>query len=311
MVALPNSNGAIQKGYKYRAYGEATVLTGSGNDATWFTSDDVTDTVSAIGNPYTFTGRRLDSETMLLYFRNRMYRPDAGIFISRDPIGYVNGMSLHLAYFAPQATDPLGLLWYKPWTWGLGDLGRGATIAASERLVLRYVRARGERYAASGVWQMMNDLMGELLKFHKGQDCSTAIRNSLNAIRNALSFSQRAGESKADYDTRMNMLITTFGAVDKGTAKLVSGYRWHPTHKKAGQPIYLGYDALTHFSNSALWAHRLTPGIADVFAYGQETVNLLIPKTGECEIEDLAANTLGTAWSETLEKTFCCNGKVP
>jgi len=109
VAALVNSSGTIQEGYKYRAYGEGTVLTGAGNDDTWFTADDDTATTSAIGNPYLYTARRLDSETMLLYFRIRIYRTDTGIFLSRDPIGYIDGMSLYLAYFVPDGRDPMGL----------------------------------------------------------------------------------------------------------------------------------------------------------------------------------------------------------
>ncbi len=109
IAALVDSNGDIQEGTKYTAYGEATILTGAGNDGTWFTSDDDTATAGAIGNPYTYTARRLDDETGLMYFRFRMYRPDRGIFTSADPLGYVDGMSLYLAYFAPDGVDPMGL----------------------------------------------------------------------------------------------------------------------------------------------------------------------------------------------------------
>jgi len=108
VAALVDSSGAIQEGYKYRAYGEATVLTGAGNDGTWFTSDDVTDTKSAIGNPYMHTARRYDPETGLYYFRLRPYNPLLGIFLTRDPIGYKDGMSLYLAYFVPYGSDPWG-----------------------------------------------------------------------------------------------------------------------------------------------------------------------------------------------------------
>jgi RHS repeat-associated protein len=40
---------------------------------------------SLYGNPWTFTGRRLDQETGLMYFRNRMYDTGLGRFIGRDP----------------------------------------------------------------------------------------------------------------------------------------------------------------------------------------------------------------------------------
>ena len=95
VAALVDSNGAIQEGYKYRAYGQCTVLTADGDDDTWFTADDTTATTSAIANPYTFTGRRLDPETMLLYFRNRMYQLVTGSFISRDLEGYFDTMALY------------------------------------------------------------------------------------------------------------------------------------------------------------------------------------------------------------------------
>jgi RHS repeat-associated protein len=63
-----------------------------------------------------FTGRRLDPETELYYFRMRMYCSAIGSFISRDPNGYVDGMSLYLGYFAPWGLDPLGLC--KETFWG-------------------------------------------------------------------------------------------------------------------------------------------------------------------------------------------------
>jgi RHS repeat-associated protein len=59
--------------------------------------------------PYLFTGQRYDSETGFYYFRNRYYDPELGRFISRDPLGYVDGMSLYAGYFAPHGLDPLGL----------------------------------------------------------------------------------------------------------------------------------------------------------------------------------------------------------
>jgi RHS repeat-associated protein len=47
---------------------------------------------SAVGNPYFFTGRRLDFETGLYYYRARMYSPDMGRFLQTDPIGYGDGI---------------------------------------------------------------------------------------------------------------------------------------------------------------------------------------------------------------------------
>ena len=47
--------------------------------------------------------------TSLLYFRARYYDPQTGEFISRDPFGYVDGMSLYRGYFVLGGVDPLGL----------------------------------------------------------------------------------------------------------------------------------------------------------------------------------------------------------
>jgi len=48
--------------YKSDPYGKVTVLDGLG---------ETVRTESAYGNPWTFTGRRLDGETGLMYYRTR------------------------------------------------------------------------------------------------------------------------------------------------------------------------------------------------------------------------------------------------
>ena len=64
------------------------------------------------GNQYRYTGRYLDAETGLYYYRARYYRPDFGRFLSPDPIGYAAGMNLY-SYVSNNPinfTDPLGLM---------------------------------------------------------------------------------------------------------------------------------------------------------------------------------------------------------
>lgn len=48
-------------------------------------------TASAIGNPYMFTGRQLDEETGLYYYRARHYSAELRRFVQRDPLEYVDG----------------------------------------------------------------------------------------------------------------------------------------------------------------------------------------------------------------------------
>ncbi len=85
MIALSDVNGYIVEKYSYDVFGDVTIR-------------DANDTViseSAYGNPFYFTGRRLDDETGNYYYRNRYYNPDIGRFLQTDPIGYIAGLNLY------------------------------------------------------------------------------------------------------------------------------------------------------------------------------------------------------------------------
>ncbi len=99
VTALSDSVGNVVERYAYTAYGKITIFNGAGGEIS----------ASEFANPYTYTARRSDPETGLMYFRARYYDPNLGEFISRDPLGYVDGMSLYRAYFVPGAVDPSGL----------------------------------------------------------------------------------------------------------------------------------------------------------------------------------------------------------
>jgi len=62
-------------------------------------------------NRFLFQGRPMDSETGLVYFRNRYYDPELGRFIQPDPLGYVDGPSMYqfAGYSLLNFGDPLGL----------------------------------------------------------------------------------------------------------------------------------------------------------------------------------------------------------
>ena len=77
-----------------------------------------------------FTGRALDDESGLYYYRMRYYHPGLGVFVSRDPIGpeaktnlsnYCEGKPVD--YFDPSGQQPTVFPWgYDPGDWRLWEI---------------------------------------------------------------------------------------------------------------------------------------------------------------------------------------------
>ena len=116
VIAITNASGVPVEYYEYDVYGKVTFR------------DDINNVLSAsaIGNPYLYTGRRLDDETGLYYYRARDYDAINGRFIQRDPLGYVDGMNLY-EYVGSNPTnlvDPFGLD-FENLGWGWGSLPSG------------------------------------------------------------------------------------------------------------------------------------------------------------------------------------------
>jgi RHS repeat-associated protein len=92
VAAITNSAAAVVERYSYDAYGAPAITNGSGVPVplnAWGTPH------SAIGNPYMFTGRQLDEETGLFFYRARYYDTNKGRYVQRDPAGYVDGLNLY------------------------------------------------------------------------------------------------------------------------------------------------------------------------------------------------------------------------
>ena len=100
IVALANTSGTIVERYDYDGHGVATVLDSAFVERPNGTSHDW---------QFRYTGKRQDLNTGLYYFRARYFHAQLGRFISRDPLGFADGMSLYRGYFAPKSTDLFGL----------------------------------------------------------------------------------------------------------------------------------------------------------------------------------------------------------
>ena len=105
-VILFASDGTTLERYEYDVYGKLNRL--NPDFSNW--------SGTPAGNPYYFTGRRLDEfdtngDFKIMYYRARYYDTETGRFLQRDPKGYIDVMNLY-EYVKSRPTvwlDPLGL----------------------------------------------------------------------------------------------------------------------------------------------------------------------------------------------------------
>jgi len=119
VFAVTDTTGSIVKGYQYDAYGRPTVYPLGRNGRVDFEGADfpMLGGVSRVDNPYLFTGRRLDVEDSLYYYRNRYSNVMQGRFLSRDrhdPLPSTRSWDNYYEYVESRPThftDPTG--WQK------------------------------------------------------------------------------------------------------------------------------------------------------------------------------------------------------
>ncbi|MCR4336509.1 MAG: RHS repeat-associated core domain-containing protein [Candidatus Omnitrophica bacterium] len=101
IVDLTNNVGVVTQSYVYDSFGN--ILRREGN----------------LTNPYTYTGRELDTESGLYYYRARYMDPTTGRFLQEDPLGYEGGLNLYSYVNGNPINyiDPSGLLTVYIWNY--------------------------------------------------------------------------------------------------------------------------------------------------------------------------------------------------
>ncbi|MGQ0553764.1 MAG: glycosyltransferase [Planctomycetota bacterium] len=107
VLLMTDNAGNIDESYRYKEFGETTVVDGS------FVKQ--TDLGSDIGNSFRYTGRERALPASFgddwYWYRARTYRPEVGRFMQRDPAGYVDGANRYgYVMNSPiPSKDPYGL----------------------------------------------------------------------------------------------------------------------------------------------------------------------------------------------------------
>jgi RHS repeat-associated protein len=205
VTALVEPDGEVVERVTYDPYGKATFYNGS-----WANPSST----SSYGNTITFTGHRLDTETGLIFGGGRYYHPTLGLWLSRDPSGYMDGMSLYqyTGSGPVDRVDSYGGVWYKPWTWFDKDeeeaepeeraakgAAQGAAEAAQEaaknyseegklNLTKDVTPTSAERLkslANSAGWTVVETMKGGLEAFAKSDPCNQWYGKAAEAIKAA------------------------------------------------------------------------------------------------------------------------------
>jgi RHS repeat-associated protein len=93
-MEITDMNQATVASYRYDPYGNVTITVGGTPQST-----------DPLGQHWAYTGRFLDEESGLLYYRARHYDPETGRFLQRDPLGYNDSPCL----YEYVATNPASL----------------------------------------------------------------------------------------------------------------------------------------------------------------------------------------------------------
>lgn len=108
---------------------------------------------SSVGLKYLYASRPWSPVAEAYHNRARWYSPEAGRFLTRDPIGYLGGATQYMYANANPImfTDPLGLWSWNPTTWGdppPAEWGPKMPMCAREQYEFNSAGQNGEMWDA-------------------------------------------------------------------------------------------------------------------------------------------------------------------
>ncbi|MFC1572701.1 RHS repeat-associated core domain-containing protein [Candidatus Eisenbacteria bacterium] len=135
VVEERSADGGLLASYVFGGYIDEVLVMSRDDDEYWYSADGLGSTTgllsglgevlenvsyapyglsdedSEYGNPYQYSGRRLDDECGLYFYRARYYSPEHGRFLQRDPVDFADGWSAYVYVENSPVTygDPLGL----------------------------------------------------------------------------------------------------------------------------------------------------------------------------------------------------------
>lgn len=172
--------------------------------------------------PYLYQGQYIDGETGLAYNRFRYYDPDAGQYISQDPIGLLGGSRLYSYIKDPNLwIDPEGL---SGWLLGTNLFKAGSTHGGIVTTANRSVDWQAHHVIPQEKWDLNKDFFREVgFKGKHSAANGVFLPNSAAKATQYGGFSVYHNGSHADFSN----------AVDRRIAAIEASYRVHGNKAQA------------------------------------------------------------------------------
>ncbi|MEI8366620.1 MAG: RHS repeat-associated core domain-containing protein [Parachlamydiaceae bacterium] len=112
--------GETAESYRYSAFGEKSILSATGMPLSH----------SKVGNPWMFSSKRDDMELGLVFFGKRYYDPEMGRWLTKDPIGAIDGPNRY-AYLHQSPLNSIDLYGFFSWAsvWEVATSWASSAIA--------------------------------------------------------------------------------------------------------------------------------------------------------------------------------------